>query len=187
MKTRLLTKLTPDEACAVHEALLLQTARSVANVGNADAEIWLDEIAGHTCLNAVADLGVRGPRQQAAGDLGEKMWAALSDGLARADEVLLVGSDCPGLDQAYLNSAFKHLANADLVIGPAEDGGYVLIGCRQLKPDVFKAIEWGESSVLQATLRALEKAELSVALLPERYDIDTPEDLFRWQKSNAAQ
>lgn len=181
VKTRLMRELSATQACAVHEELMLSTAKALKDAELADCELWLDKIARHPCIDAVAARGFSKPQVQVEGDLGAKMLAALEQGLGRADQVVLVGSDCPGLDRAYLRAAFERLEVADVVLGPALDGGFVLIGCRKVHADMFEGVSWGGGSVLSNTLRSVGEACLSVSLLPERYDIDRPEDLRRWR------
>jgi len=122
-----------------------------------------------------------GPYLQRGGDLGERMYHALAQGLSRGSAVVLVGSDCPGLCEQYLAEAFSALEDADVVLGPAQDGGFVLIGCRQVRDGMLNGISWGRGEVLKQTLRQLATRGLSVALLTELYDVDTPADLQRWR------
>jgi hypothetical protein len=108
------------------------------------------------------------------------MFLALEQGLKTAKSVVLVGSDCPVLDRAYLLQAFEALERADLVLGPAEDGGYVLIGARGLARSLFDGVRWGSGEVLSQTLANAEQAGMRTALLEELYDVDEPDDLQRW-------
>jgi glycosyltransferase A (GT-A) superfamily protein (DUF2064 family) len=95
--------------------------------------------------------------------------------------VVLVGSDCPGLDRAYLARAINSLSRAEIVLGPAEDGGYVLIGARNITPEVFRGIEWGTSSVYRQTASRLIGAGVDWQALPTNRDIDRPGDLAYWE------
>ena len=92
-----------------------------------------------------------------------------------------MGSDCPGLDRAYLADAVAALGRVQVVLGPAADGGYVLIGASEITPDVFRNIEWGTASVYRQTTERLEGQGLSWAALPVRRDIDRPADLPHWE------
>jgi glycosyltransferase A (GT-A) superfamily protein (DUF2064 family) len=109
------------------------------------------------------------------------MYGALRDGLERFDRVLLVGSDCPGLDRRYLASACAALERVPLVFGPALDGGYVLVGARSVTEGLFREINWGEDSVLATTLQRAEALRIDVETLECRADIDRPEDLHHWR------
>lgn len=121
---------------------------------------------------------------QPEGDLGNRLEAAfrsaLDDGAQRP---VLIGSDSPTLPPHLLRSAHRLLASYDVVLGPAEDGGYYLIGMNALQPALFRDIAWSESVVLQQTLARATAAGLRVATLPYWYDIDTVDDLARLEAS----
>jgi uncharacterized protein len=122
---------------------------------------------------------------QPPGDLGARMDAALRAALERGERALLVGTDCPALDLAHLARAADALAHCDAVVGPAEDGGYVLIGlARPL--DLFTAIEWGTPTVLAATRARLAATGARWHELPTLWDVDGPADLARWQAQREA-
>ncbi len=115
---------------------------------------------------------------QGEGDLGERMARAFAragqDGFQR---VVLVGADCPALSVQILQTAFTALADHDLVLGPASDGGYYLLGLARPAPELFKNQPWGDRTLLAATLAVARSSGLSVQLLEELADIDRPEDL----------
>ncbi len=118
---------------------------------------------------------------QPEGDLGQRMRRMLDRALDQgAGQVVLVGTDVPGLTARHARMAFEALAGHDLVLGPSTDGGYYLVGCRR-PVDIFDAIPWGTPEVLAKSLAAAQKQGLSTALLPELYDIDTDADLKQWQ------
>lgn len=118
-------------------------------------------------------LGKRHYRSQTGGDLGARMSHAFVTGFRRGYRpVLAIGADCPDLDSICLREAVRSLAKYDVVIGPASDGGYYLIGLRAPAPGLFTGIEWSTSTVLAETLRRAAQQKLSVALLRERLDID---------------
>jgi rSAM/selenodomain-associated transferase 1 len=94
-----------------------------------------------------------------------------------ARSVVLIGTDCPDISLNHLRAAFRYLENHDLVLGPAFDGGYYLIGLSANRPELFEGIGWGESSVLEKTITTAESAGLRTALLDPLRDIDRPEDL----------
>lgn len=118
-------------------------------------------------------------RQQGA-DLGERMVSAFKQLFADGTrQVVLIGSDIPDIDAAYLRQAFSLLADHALVIGPALDGGYCLIGFNQgsFSASIFQDIPWSTDQVLERTLTAAKQACLSVGLLKPLRDIDTVDDL----------
>jgi rSAM/selenodomain-associated transferase 1 len=117
-------------------------------------------------------------QQQSEGDLGDRMAAAFQASFeAGINTTILIGTDCPDLNAPLLTQAFQDLEQHDLVLGPALDGGYYLIGLRRLIPELFTGISWSTAEVLSQTLNIAHKLELNVALLPLLRDIDRPEDL----------
>jgi rSAM/selenodomain-associated transferase 1 len=112
---------------------------------------------------------------QSAGDLGQRMEAFFADELRKqSGPVVLVGTDSPTLPLSIIEQAFAELTRAEVVIGPATDGGYYLIGCARYPPPVFEGIAWGAHRVLSETVARLGNVRL--ALLPPWYDVDTIED-----------
>jgi len=112
-------------------------------------------------------------RLQHPGDLGERM----SEGFRSAfeegyDKVVIIGSDCPGIDTAYLSQAFAALDSHDVVVGPALDGGYTLLGMRTFTPTLFKNIAWSTKEVLTSTLARASAAGRSVQQLKPLSDVD---------------
>jgi uncharacterized protein len=115
---------------------------------------------------------------QCAGDLGAKMLGAFWDRLGEGNgAAVIIGTDCPGLDTQLLAQTFEALQTSDLVLGPALDGGYYLIGLRRVIPALFDNITWSTDQVLSQTLAIAKGLNLSIHLLPELPDIDRPEDL----------
>jgi rSAM/selenodomain-associated transferase 1 len=115
--------------------------------------------------------------QQEGQDLGERMFYAADSALINNEAVILVGTDCPFIDVDYLLSACKALKSHDVVIGPAEDGGYVLLGLKVAARSLFDGISWGQPSVFEDTIKAINALGLSSLCLPRLSDIDYPEDL----------
>ncbi len=119
-------------------------------------------------------------RPQASGDLGARLRHATADALARGfDRVVVLGADCPALDARVLERAFAWLDTTDVVLGPAEDGGYYLVGIRRPMPRLFEDIAWGTSTVLATTLDRVRELGLACASLPVLADIDTADDWRR--------
>lgn len=181
VKTRMLPQLSALEACALHEELVRWTCGTLLDSALGAVELWVAGDPAHALFLDCASLGQLTLRRQAGADLGMRMQYALNDGLARADRVLLVGSDCPGLAAPYLLEALRALDDADLVLGPALDGGYVLIGAKRPVDAVFVDIGWGGSRVLADTLARALAAGMTVQQLEALQDIDRPEDLGHWR------
>lgn len=119
---------------------------------------------------------------QAAGDLGERLIQAIQSAFAAGmQRVVTIGTDCPGLDASRMGQAFAALNRADVVLGPAIDGGYYLIGLRRLVPELFQGIAWSTETVLQQTVAIADRLGLSVAYLEPLADVDRPEDLAVWR------
>jgi rSAM/selenodomain-associated transferase 1 len=113
---------------------------------------------------------------QGDGDLGARMACFFAGQFAAgADTAVLVGADSPTLPTAYVEEAFRLLEGADLVLGPATDGGYYLIGCRGRAPPVFDGVAWGGAEVLAQTVERLSDPRYRLSLLPPWYDVDTPQ------------
>ena len=117
-------------------------------------------------------------QQQSEGDLGMRMRSAFQDALTNnMEKVIIIGTDCPSLSAEIIEQAFEQLTQHDLVLGPAKDGGYYLIGLRRLIPELFSDINWGTSEVFQQTVKIAEALDVSIASLTTLADIDRPEDL----------
>jgi rSAM/selenodomain-associated transferase 1 len=115
---------------------------------------------------------------QEGADLGARMSNAFDEAFRRgAGRVALVGSDVPRLSRDDVRAALGSLADHDLVLGPAHDGGYYLVALRARRPPLFEGIAWGTASVLAATLEKAAALGLTVRVLEERRDVDTVEDL----------
>ncbi len=116
---------------------------------------------------------------QKEGDIGDRMFYAFEEQFGMcAQRVVLIGTDIPGLSASVLERAFQELLSRDLVLGPAEDGGYYLIGLnRRPNRALFTGIPWGSQEVLKSTLNIAKGLGFSVALLERLRDIDEPEDL----------
>ncbi|MBH8563852.1 TIGR04282 family arsenosugar biosynthesis glycosyltransferase [Nostoc sp. CENA67] len=122
-------------------------------------------------------------QSQGEGDLGLRMARSLFDSFQSSmEQVIIIGTDCPGVNSQILTQAFEQLHTFDLVLGPAIDGGYYLIGLRRLIPELFANIDWGTSQVLQQTVDIAEELNISLIYLPALADVDLPEDLPIWEQ-----
>jgi rSAM/selenodomain-associated transferase 2/rSAM/selenodomain-associated transferase 1 len=120
---------------------------------------------------------------QAGGDLGARMDNAFLEAFrAGAEKVVLVGTDSPGITTTILRSAFNLLGLFDLVIGPARDGGYYLIGLRQRVPELFQGVPWGGTTVGAQTLALARDLNLRAVTVDPLVDVDRPEDLSTWER-----
>lgn len=120
-------------------------------------------------------LPIKHQEPQTRGDLGERMKEAFTQALAKTPYAVLIGTDCIDIDHSLIGKAFQNLEEADLVLGPAKDGGYYLMGCKHVHPELFIGIDWSTERVFSQTLQIAEKLKLRVACLKILEDIDTAE------------
>jgi len=178
VKTRLIPELGEDTALDVHQRLLDRTLLQAAAFPGR-ARLMLDDHDDRLAAHA-REMGLEVGLQHGGG-LGERMNAALRDGLQEAARVLLVGSDCPVLDQTYLSLAVDGLNQARVVLGASEDGGYVLIGGSDASvwhDGRFEGVRLGTDYAMADTLVALNDVA-PVKVLPPLWDVDIPEDVTR--------
>ena len=122
---------------------------------------------------------------QGEGDLGSRMALAFAKAFEEGSKsVVIIGTDCPSLTPKLMEVAFQELAQHDLVLGSAQDGGYYLIGLRRLIPELFTGISWGTSDVLQQTVTIAKQLDLALGYLPTLADVDRPEDLLVLHQTN---
>jgi rSAM/selenodomain-associated transferase 1 len=180
VKTRLSPALPHDLACRLFGAML-EDASIAAAGSDADQRLlyWADAPAeGSATPPGGAALEVR---RQNGGDLGERLARAFDELLpGPGDRAVVIGADCPDLDAAFIEAAFRALESYDLAIAPARDGGYALIGLRRPASELFRGIDWGAATVLERTLDRARELGLTVFRLGALDDLDTPEDLVRW-------
>lgn len=185
VKTRLATEVGATQACIIYRRLVERQVRALPSEHKAIVCHDPPE-AGPTMRSWLTPLSeVRLDFQpQCSGDLG----ARLADAFACAfrhhgtRKVIAIGGDCPTLDAARLRSADSALAQADVVIGPATDGGYYLIGLRAPQPELFEGIIWSTPAVLEQTRLRIRRGGLSLVELPMADDVDTLAD---WRRIEA--
>jgi hypothetical protein len=189
-KTRLIPALGAEGAAELHRRLTEHTLRQARRYGAADVEVqWTGGDEG--AMRAWLGPGTR-LRKQSEDDLGARMAeafrTAFDEGASRA---VLVGCDSPDLGPESYEAAFEALDRYDVVVGPAVDGGYYLVGIRAAAPDAwrssFAGIDWGTERVLAQTLARAQETGLSVALLAPLEDVDRPEDLAIWERHVSGQ
>jgi hypothetical protein len=171
-KTRLIPALGATEAAALHRRL---TERTVAVLKASGAPV---EVA-YTGANAAQFATWLGPdvtlTEQMAGDLTARLLACLDPA-----PVIFFGADTPDLAPQHVEAAIAALERHDVVIGPAEDGGYYLIGMRTALPELLTDMPWSTDQVLPETLARLARRGIAPVLLETLADCDRPEDLARW-------
>jgi hypothetical protein len=180
VKTRLATDIGDAEACRAYEELLLNTL-AVSSSHQWARDLWCEADANHDFFLSLADKFNLALHQQQGIGLGERMLLAFQEGLMKAEKVVLVGTDCPVLSVSYIRRAFEQLEGNDVVFGPAEDGGYVLIGCRKSHVEMFKAVNWSAPSALVDSITAVSHCGLSHGILDVLWDVDDLTDFQRWK------
>lgn len=183
VKTRLSPPLSPHQCAQLHSILIKHTLTIAQNSGIADIKLYCSPNCNHPELIELAkQYGVDLQSQQGA-DLGKRMYHAIRQNLEEKNTIVLIGTDCPVMQAAYIQKAFKLLEDGeDIVLGPAEDGGYVLIAARKIRQTLFQNINWGSKHVLQQTQIRLKTSTLKWRLLETLWDIDYPDDLIRLHK-----
>jgi len=177
VKTRLGRQVGFDPATRIYRAMAERQLRSVPESfrievhyaprgAAAEMRAWLGA-NHHYCV-------------QSGGDLGQRLARAFARAFCRGGkEVIAIGADCPGLDGDCLTEAARRLKRSDVVLGPAADGGYYLIGLRRPAPQLFEGIAWSSENVLKQTLERVTACGLSCELLSVKEDIDDLESLRR--------
>nr|WP_276169193.1 TIGR04282 family arsenosugar biosynthesis glycosyltransferase [Zobellia alginiliquefaciens] len=171
-KTRLAATVGNEVALDIYKFLLNHTVDITKNLSAAkqvwySEEIWADDIWSPSIFDK---------RLQQGNDLGIRMAKAFQDGFASGYErIIVIGSDMFDLDQKDIQNAFSELKKNDFVIGPAEDGGYYLLGMNRFKPELFVQKNWGNKTVLADTLNDLKNEKYHI--LEERNDVDIYEDI----------
>lgn len=187
-KTRLIPALGAEGAAALQRAMTeLTVARAESFCAAAPNRRLVIAYAGGNADALRAWLGPREFIPQGEGDLGDRMERCMAREFARdARRVLVIGTDCPSLQPAHLDAAARALATQRIVFGPAEDGGYYLVGLAQPQPEIFANIPWSTDRVLAESLARARQLGLEPALLATLRDIDEPGDLPHAQAALAA-
>ncbi len=191
-KTRLIPALGEKGAADFHRKMVEHTMGCVMRLSTShELTVEIRYVGGNELL--MKDW--LGPNfvycPQGRGDLGTRMRRSFEDAfLEGTDAAVIIGTDIPDLSHAILEKAFDVLKQKDLVLGPAKDGGYYLIGLKRAfqscdLPDLFSDIVWGKGDVLEKTLGIARRSGIRFSLLEELEDVDRPEDLSIWDRSNS--
>ncbi|MDT0295242.1 TIGR04282 family arsenosugar biosynthesis glycosyltransferase [Mesonia ostreae] len=171
-KTRLAKEIGDQKALEVYRYLLQHTANVTKNV-DADKQVWY---ATKPIENDIWDSKYYTKKAQQGENLGARMSYAFAEGFQENyDKILIVGSDLLEIDTTRIEDAFKKLDTTDFVLGPAEDGGYYLLGMKNFRREIFKNKKWSTPSVLENTLESI--GDKTVTLLETLNDIDEYEDM----------
>lgn len=178
-KTRLIPALGSKGAARMHQRMteyVVGVARAISSLGYATVSIHFTHGRKKNFRTWLGwDLNYF---QQSSGNLGTRLNEAFKTAFRNGAKVALaIGSDLPAITSEIIHQAFKVLLNHDIVLGPAEDGGYYLIGMKHLHPEIFNDIDWGTERVCDQTRAAINRIGLKVAELSKLNDIDRPDDL----------
>lgn len=188
VKTRLAHAIGDEKAFQVHMKLMDEVLTKLILAKHedlgADIELWLNEIPAQkndmaAILSKTSDNQVR-CKVQKGSNLGAKMAHAIISSLKSYKKVIIVGSDCPNISTKTLKEASEALNRSDLVLGPAEDGGYVLIGASKFNAEIFEDVAWGMGAVFDKTVRNLQELNFSYFALAASWDVDDLADYERW-------
>lgn len=178
-KTRLIPRLGADGAARLQAALTRRALQRACTIPGAEVVLWVEGPVDHPFIaNCQREFPIQ-VQAQPDGDLGARMLAAIVAGTALSATTLVIGTDCPAQTSDDLVAACAALADHALVLQPAQDGGYVLIGMHVPVPQLFWDIAWGTGQVLEATRARARLYCLPVAELRTVPDLDHPEDLDR--------
>ncbi len=178
-KTRLIPALGPEGAAHVQRRMTQHTLRITDRLARErGVHVELRYAGGdETKLTSMFGRGRR-LRPQGEGDLGARLARAVHESAeAGAGRIVVIGTDCPAITVDLLARAFDALGHGDVVLGPAEDGGYYLVGVQRPHPELFEDIAWSTDRVLEETLRVTAASDLRVTQLEALPDVDRPEDL----------
>jgi hypothetical protein len=187
VKTRLIPAVSAEQAAALHVQLVRKTLSMVTNARLCPVELWCAPSKKDDFFKDCARDFKIWLREQEGQDLGARMAHAFQAGFKDACPIVLIGTDCPALNEQDLLEALQVLNSGhDAVLGPAEDGGYYLIGLQQARPSLFKEIPWGSSTVFDQTLARMKASGLRSHTLRQLWDLDRPEDLLRLREAGIA-
>ncbi|HEX5102316.1 MAG TPA: TIGR04282 family arsenosugar biosynthesis glycosyltransferase [Pirellulaceae bacterium] len=175
VKTRLAASTGDNPAAEIHRAFVETLATRLAGAADLCRLCYAPASAAEGFAN-FAQLGWQ-LTPQFAGDLGRRMRQFFETSLAAAERVVLIGSDSPDLPAVYIAEAFESLRSCPVVLGPAADGGYYLIGASRQVPPVFEGIAWSTSNVWRQTVERLQSAGMKWHELPVWYDVDDDQSL----------
>lgn len=178
VKTRLAAGLGGEAALAAYVTLVERELEALSHL-EMSVELWVAGDPRHHQVRSWARRYALRLRRQPAGDLGDRMHAAIRHCSDAGCAGIVIGSDLPEVDAAYVESAVALLAGHDLVLGPTEDGGYALIGMRSPHATLFTDIDWSTDRVHAQTVEQARRLGLTVAQLESTWDVD---DLGDWRR-----
>lgn len=179
VNTRLLPDISPEDAAKLQAYFIEQTLALVSNLNGVALELRCAPNTAQPIFQQYTDANGIVLKPQQGNDLGERMANAMQEALTQYRQVVIIGTDCPEITIDYLDEAFLQLRRGSTaVIGPANDGGYVLIGLNRFSPVLFRNINWGSDQVLSETRVRLQQLGWDWYEMKTLRDIDTLADLL---------
>ncbi|MRH77535.1 DUF2064 domain-containing protein [Spiribacter sp. C176] len=186
VKTRLAASVGHRAARFFYQQMCQSVVETAAKFGSARLTVWYTP-QRHPFLRGLTRRYQAKLKAQRPGHLGQRLYAVAKQELCSADAVLLIGADAVELTAAHFSNAIQQLKNrADVVVAPAGDGGYTLIGLSRPLPVVFQKIPWGSAGVMNATQKQCRAAGLNLVELAPAADLDTLSDLKAWQQQQGS-
>ena len=183
VKTRLIPGIGRRRATSLYQELLTRTLNTAGKAGFSSIQVWVNGNTAHGYFTRLKSRHFVILKKQRGKDLGQRMFNAFDTVLRKYPYAVLIGSDCPSLSSADLQLAADFLGNkTDVVLGPADDGGYYLIGLNKSTPLLFSGIKWGKETVRTETCSRIKKINLKIELLSNRADLDRTSDLLPYFK-----
>jgi rSAM/selenodomain-associated transferase 1 len=180
-KTRLIPALGTEGAAALASRLIDHAIATACDAAVGPVTLWAAPVETHAAFQSARARFDIALARQPEGDLGARMLAALA---AAKGPALIIGTDCPTLAAEHLRTAAEALrGGTDVVVCPAEDGGYVLIGARQAEPALFTVMPWSTAEVMNETRRRLKALGRTWQEPVTLWDVDAPDDLARLRES----
>ena len=181
VKTRLAADIGAENALEVYQYLLNFTSRICSEVNLAKFAYYSEIPESPTCWPEEVAI-----RLQQGNDLGSRMKNAFAEVFReKYSPVVIIGTDCVNLSADLINKAFEHLSETDVVIGPASDGGYYLLGLKKPESALFEEINWSTPEVLTETINRCNSLKLNYKMLPCLHDIDEIKDLIHLKSIDA--
>lgn len=182
VKTRLAGAIGIEAACEAYQKMVEELVERLATIPTVELRFTPDDAVTEIRQWRRDNWHLR---PQGEGDLGRRLERAFADAFANgAQYVVVIGSDCPMITPDDIRSAWTVLETNDVVLGPAQDGGYWLIGLGEPRPALFQSIDWSTDKVLKQTLRRVRARNLKVELLRELRDVDTESDWLEFLDQN---
>lgn len=184
VKTRLIPALGADAAALLYRQMVehtLQQARALQQIRSISIEIWFTGGSNAQMQDWLGQDLIY--ERQPPSDLGDRLSYALQTTFNKGNtSAVIIGTDCPELNPVILEQSFSGLQHNELILGPAKDGGYYLIGLQRLIRELFVGISWSTAEVFQQTNQIAENLNLTRAYLTPLSDVDVPQDLAIWEQ-----